>query len=318
MIKEDFKKRIEYNNLVKNYNLIDLSGSKFTNYGFVLFNETVVPNQDKIVKIQEYNEQFCLDIVYSNFKNLYSKLENDSLRNLISLDSMFNINKFQIIKSYQQPLSRFKSYLKTLYEKFLLFIKGIKINSFSEFFEQFKLFIYYGNNVLTYSSFLRSGICSIYCSGLVLKYTDKSNEEILKDPSFEYFNNMCNLNKFFLEKNDLSKIIFVQDNLTMNSHKFVYNFDLYLFIISIFTIYNYYYDDFLSNKIKNIKSLTSKQIINFFVRTKLIERHKKFSEITIDQTLKEIYYLLGLQDVTYVTRWIHKLTNDPTITKETL
>ena len=318
MLKDDFKRKKQYDSILNDYSLIDLSGAKFTNYGFVLFNETVVPKQDKIAEIKEYENQFCLDFVYESFKKLYSKLENDSLKNLISLDSMFNINKFEIIKSYQQPLSRYRLYLKNLYQKFVLFNKGVKIGSFSDFFKQLKLFILHGDNILTYSSFLKSGLCSIYCSGLVLKYTNKSNEEILEDPSFEYFNNMCNLNKFFMEKNDLSKIIFVQPGMNMNSHKFVYNFDLYLFIVSIFTLYDYYHNDFLLNKIENRKDITSKQIVNFFVKTKLVESHKVFSETTIDQTLKEIYYLLGLQDVPYVTRWIHKLTNDSTITKETM
>lgn len=318
MIKEQFSKKLYYNNVMSNYNLIDLSGSKFTNYGFVMFDQTVVPKQDKIVEIAEYKNQFCLENVYSSFKNIYYKLEKDSLKNLISLDSMFNINKFEIIKSYQQPLSRYKNYLKNLYQKFVLFSRTKKIKDFSDFFENLKLFIVEEKNTLTYSSFLRSGFCNIYCSGLVLKYTNKSNEEILEDPSFEYFNNICNLNNFFLEKNDLSRIIFVPKIQNMNNHKFVYNFDLYMFIVSIFTLYNYYYNDFLFNKIENSKNLSPKQIINFFVKAKLTEGNKIFSKTTIDQTLKEIYFLLGLQDVTYVTRMIHKLSNDPTITKETM
>ncbi len=311
MIIEKIKEIKNYEKLTDSYNLLDLTGVKSVNYGFILFNEIVIPKAQNIVKIEEFNNHYCLDFVYEDFRRLYEKLQKDSYKNFIPIDSMFNINKFEIIKSYIPPLKLFKNNLKFIYESFKLFNNKKQINSFQEFLKQFEIFVLYTNQILTFSSFLKSKKCSLYSSGLAIKFTEKTNEEILKDSSFEYFNNMCNLHNFFLEKNDLSKMIYIlkDDTILLDKYNFIYEFDILIFINSIFTIYDYYYNDYLLNKQTNEKKITTKQILNLFVLSKLRETQKSWNKSTIDQTLKELYFIMEHKDVPFVTRMIHRLTN---------
>lgn len=318
LLQKQIKDRIEYEKNIEDIKLLDLSENQHTNYGYYLFNDLIVCKASSITSIKEFEEQYCLNFVYNNFSKLYNKLLNDSSKNLISLDSMFHINKFKIIQSYESYMSKYKTYLRNLYENFVIFSKNIKIKDFQSFITNFRRYILHTSNIFTFSAFIVSRKCSIYSTGLALKYSDKNNTDILKDPSFEYFNSICNQNNFFIEKNDLSKIVFLLENKEeyIKDYTFIYQNEIYLFIIGLYTIYDYYFNDYLINKIENKKYLTSKQIITLFVEFKLKETNKIYTKTSLDQTLREIYYLLGLKDVTYVTKLIHKLTNDLTVNKD--
>ncbi len=310
MIKDDIKKRIQYEKSIEYLNLIDISS--YTSYGYYLFNKLVVPEPSKIINITEYEGHKCLNIAYEDFKKLYKKLQNDSLKNLIPYDSMFHINKFKIIRSYEPYISKYKNYLYELYQNFKYFTMNKKIHNFDDFLISIENFILYTNNILTFSSFVKSKKCDSYSTGLLLKYSNNTNEQILNDSNFEYFNNICNQHNFFIDKNDLSKIIYLLENKAeyIESYNFIYENDLILFLVSLYTLYDYYYEEYLKNKIDNNKLFTFKRIFSLYFKIKLKESNIKYNKVAFDKRLIEFYYVLGLKDVAYVTNMIHNLTNN--------
>lgn len=312
-IQKQIKSVTTYNEYIEDLNLLKLNGKEFGNYGFYLFNELAVPRGPSIVSVYNFDEHIILNFVNKDFEKLYKKLENDSLKNFIPFDSIFNTNKFKIIRSFESPLMKYKKYLSNLYTNFLIFLNKTKINNFSDFMLNFRNYILYTDTIITFSSFIKSNRCSIYSSGLSLKYTELENSVIVKDSNFEYFNNMCNRFNFFLEKNDLSKIIYLLTDKVeyISDYSYIFDIDLSLFINCIYSIYEYYYDDFLFIKQPKEKFLSSKQVINLYVQTILRESNIVYSKSVLDKTLKEIYFMLGLKDVGYVTRMIRKLKNDP-------
>lgn len=223
MLKTYFQIDDRYNNLTRNYDLYDFSKDKL--YGFIFKNDLVLPKNSYIKK---YNERISnLDFAVDDLIALQKTLEIESKNGRIPVDSVFNSNKFSVIRGFENPIVTYQKYIILHSKNVLRNVKEQEIfYSFNSFFKFFQKNLV--EDVMVFSDFIKSSFVTIFSSGLCFQIFKERESplDFFNDRYFSVYYNICKKHNFNIDKYNPWIITRHVDDYHISQNIFKYN-DIY-------------------------------------------------------------------------------------------
>ena len=203
---EAFRSELEY--VPKNVNDFNFLDKNL--YGRVnKEHQTIYPRESKLKLIpQDGQSYFVLDFVAEQLKMFRNKIKQSVSFRKIPQDDPY-LSNITIYKGYVDPVDLYKEYLKSHVALFNSRVDVNKIRNYDQWIAEFIRFQKYngGRFVSTFSGFLRTNQCSIFCSGLAVSIADldcgddeQKSEFFLENRLLEYYTKVAMQYGFYVHK----------------------------------------------------------------------------------------------------------------------
>lgn len=260
--------------------IIDLDFAERIHYGFIdSLNNPIVPREEFIVEVDGAR---MLDFVADSFSLMRLNMQAAVSKGLLPNEDVFG--ELNPIVSYEDPKLKYGEYLKGILQSYNKtrkpnIIGNNSISSYEGYVNNFFKFFLEGEEdvPLTFSRWITSYNSNVTDTGLALKYYDIPNDadqrkinEIIDNPSFRYFKNLCLNMGFNIVHNNPNVILYDLNSpagasirqsyglyslQTIFDNRFIktYNLDMELLYSYINLYYNKYVSEFSFSRVVIVK-----------------------------------------------------------------
>lgn len=299
-----------------------------TRYGIVFNNKLFVPKRggiDNIPNTKYYNLKYTIP----KYEQLMNSIKYHSVMNQITKDSKFHFSKLKLNRAYEDSLDRYFYYFSSSYIEFIKSTSK-KYFLFEDFAKDLLNFLYEHSNIISFSKFLTSNLCSIYNTGLAYSLIEV-NEEIspdlinqyLNDSCFNKFHTLCLNNGFLVDSKMPWVIIYhiTEGNYTPDFYLSVYENEMKFIIQNITRLWKEYVVEELTEEeqklVKNELYLSLMYFQKLYLKIKLKEQ---FISLNNDQINSLLIFLNANIEKNGIENTIYKISNlqihDNTIPKD--